>query len=666
MKLLLISLLIMLCGGGLSLAVSRFPRWATGLGAGSVVVGCLLGLWPAIHVLTQGGVESFRMPWAVPGGEFYVRLDSLSAFFMIPVFGLSAIAAVYGGNYLLAYRDRKMLGASWFFFNSFVVAMALVLAARQAVLFMVAWEVMSVTAFFLVTFEHEKKDVRAAGWIYLVASHVGAAFLLAMFLFLGRASGSLDFDTFSAPGLTAAGLILLLALIGFGTKAGIVPLHIWLPEAHPAAPSHVSALMSGVMIKLGLYGLLRVMMFIGPPAVWWGPMLVAIGFVGAVLGISCALVQRDLKRALAYSSVENVGLIVLALGIGIWGLTAHHPVVAALGLAGAFLHIWNHSLMKSLMFLGAGSVLHGAGGRDMERLGGLMKRMPRTGMAMVLGAVAIAALPPLNGFVSEWLIYLALLHGGLEFSGGGSVVMLLGVGVLALVGALALLCFVRLVGIVLLGEPRSDAALHAHESSRWMTAPLAVLAGLCILAAIFPGVLVKAFEGVIGEVFGFSLAPFEAALEASSALAVLGGVNVVIWGMLGLMALVFVLTRRRGGVVADATWSCGYPAPAATMQYTGQSFSEMMVSRLFLRSFRPKTHVVSPREVFPVAGKLTTTYMDTLTRVMYQPLFNWLAGHFSRLRWLQQGKIQVYMMYFVVVLLLAFAWQVVRQWLSYE
>jgi NADH:ubiquinone oxidoreductase subunit 5 (subunit L)/multisubunit Na+/H+ antiporter MnhA subunit len=395
-------------------------------------------------------------------------------------------------------------------------------------------------------------------------------------------------------------------------------------------------------------------------------MLVVIGFSGAVLGISFALCQRDLKRALAYSSIENMGLIVLALGLGIWGLTGHHPIVAALGFSGAFLHIWNHSLMKSLMFLGAGSVMHGAGGRDMERLGGLMKRMPHTGGAIVLGAVAISALPPLNGFVSEWLIYMALLYGGLEFSGGGSVVMLLGVGVLALVGAMALLCFVRWVGIVLLGEPRSEEARHAHESSRWMTLPLAVLAGLCVLTALFPGVLVTSFAGVINEVFGFSLEPLQQAMTDSSALTVLSGVNAVIWALLGLVALFSIRARRRGGVAEDSTWSCGYLAPLSSMQYTGQSFSEMMVSRLFLRSFRPKMRVVATQAVFPVAGKMTTSYPDTVSRVVYQPMFTWLAGHFARMRWLQQGKIQFYMLYFVVVLLFAFAWQVVRHWLHYE
>lgn len=666
MNILLIALVIVVGGGFLSLMCARWPRWATGFGAGAAFLGCVLGLWPVFQGLLGGGVESFRLPWAVPGGEFYIRLDGLSAFFLIPVFGLSALASVYGGNYLLAYRQHKMLGVSWFFFNIFVAAMVLVVVARQALLFMMAWEIMSIAAFFLVTFEHEKKDVRVAGWVYLVAAHVGGAFLLAMFLLLGRTAGSLDFDTFVVPGAAAGAVIFLLALVGFGTKAGIVPLHIWLPEAHPAAPSHVSALMSGVMIKLGLYGLLRVMMFLGPPAAWWGPLLAVIGIVGALLGISVALFQRDMKRVLAYSSIENVGLILLALGVGLWGLTRHYPVVAALGFAGAFLHIWNHALMKGLMFLGAGSVLHGAGGRDMERLGGLMKRMPRTGVALVVGAVAISALPPLNGFVSEWLIYLALLHGGLDGVGGSSVLMLLGVGLVALVGAMALLCFVRLVGIVLLGEPRGEAARQAHESSRWMTMPLVILAGLCVAAAIFPGLLIRAFAGVIGQVFDFSPVPFEQALSASAALPILGAVNAVIWILLGLVTGFFIQARRRGPVATDSTWGCGYPVPTARMQYTGQSFSEMMVSRLFLRSFRPKSHRAVSRDIFPTSGQVTTSYPDTLSRVVYQPAFNWLAGRFAQLRWLQQGKIQFYMMYFIVVLLLAFAWQVIRQWLHYE
>jgi formate hydrogenlyase subunit 3/multisubunit Na+/H+ antiporter MnhD subunit len=398
---------------------------------------------------------------------------------------------------LLAYRDTKALAPQWFFFNLFVASMALVVVARNAVLFLVSWEMMSVTAFFLVTFEHEKRDVRAAGWIYLVATHLGAAFLLAMFLLLGRQAHSLDFDDFAvaatnlAPAVT--GLVFVLALIGFGAKAGFVPLHVWLPEAHPAAPSHVSALMSGVMIKIGIYGVLRTMMLLAKPAAWWGPVLVIIGLAGGVLGVSLAVFQRDLKRALAYSSIENVGLIMLALGVGVWGITSAHPTVAILGLAGGLLHIWNHSLMKGLMFLSAGSVLHGTGTKDLERLGGLMKRMPRTGVAMTLGALAIAAVPPLNGFVSEWLIFMAMLRGGLEFTGVSRTGLLLAAGVLAFIGGLASICFVRLVGIVLLGQSRSEQARHAHESSGWMTVPLGVLAAFCVVAGVLPTALVSIF-----------------------------------------------------------------------------------------------------------------------------------------------------------------------------
>ena len=528
---------------------------------------------------------------------------------------------------------------------------------------------MSLAAFFLVTFEHEKKEVRVAGWIYLVATHVGGAFLLALFLVLGRNAGSLDFDQFLTAGKLApatAGIVFFLALTGFGTKAGVVPLHIWLPEAHPAAPSHVSALMSGVMIKIGIYGLLRTMMFLGPPAAWWGPVLVVCGLTGAVTGVALALFQRDIKRALAYSSIENIGLILLALGVGLWGLTSGHPLVAMLGLAGAMLHIWNHALMKGLMFLAAGSVLHGTGSKDMERLGGLMKRMPVTGAVMMAGALAIAGIPPLNGFVSEWLMYMAVLNGGLEFTGAGQVVLLLAVGALALIGGLALICFVRLIGIVLLGDGRSEEARHAHESPAWMTASMAILAGLCALSALFPCTLVAAFSRTVEAVFGIPAGPFVNALNsAASPLARLSLLNLILVLTAAVIGLILRFLWRRGPVAADATWGCGYAAPTPRMQYTGQSFSELMVRRLFPKSLRPKGRVIVPNGVLPSAGRMTTAYPDILSLTLYQPFFAWLAGYFTRFRWVQQGKIHYYMMYFVVILLAGFAWLVLRRWLGW-
>ena len=671
MNALLITFGLLLAGGMAALVFSRSPRWVIRCGVGGGVAACCVGIWPVLASLMGGGSESLRLPWNVPGGEFHIQLDMLSAFFLLPIMVLTPLAAIYGGKYMQAFRDRKSMGTHWFFFNLFVLGMMLVIVARQALLFLVAWEIMSLSAFFLVTFEHEKKDVRMAGWIYLIAAHLGAAILLAMFLLLGRHAGSLDFDRFVvvAPLMSPAvsAVIFIMAVVGFGTKAGLVPFHIWLPEAHPAAPSHVSAMMSGVMIKIGIYGILRTMMILGHPAAWWGPLLLGIGVMGALLGVCLALFQRDVKRALAYSSIENIGLIVLALGVGIWGLTSGKPIVAALGLAGGLLHVWNHSMMKGLMFLGAGSVLHGAGTKDMECLGGLMKRMPRTGVVMVVGALAIAAVPPLNGFVSEWLIYMSLLNGGLVFSGVSRIMLLLTVGALALIGGLALICFVRLIGIVLLGSGRSEGACRAHESSRWMTVPMGILAGGCILSALFPRALISMFSRMVELVFAIPANTFLATLDSpASPLPVLGLMNVVIWLVVGLVAILFLVSLRRRPSQADETWGCGYLAPTPRMQYTGQSFSELMVTRLFPGFLRPKTSVISPTGVLPSGGKMLTGYPDTLSRVLYQPFFEWSMGHFTRLRWVQQGKIQYYMLYFVVTLVVAFAWLAIRQWIIHE
>ncbi len=668
MALLLTAIVILVVTGAAALLAGRNSRLVTAIASCGAVAGCIVGLVPAVSALFGADVGSLRWAWNIPGASFFVQLDPLSAFFLVPIFVLSVLAAIYGGNYMLAFREKRSLAPSWFFFNTFIAGMALVTIARNAVLFMMAWEVMSIAAFFLVTFEHEKREVRVAGWIYLVAAHLGAAFLLAMFLLLGRQSGSLDFDHFGTAGqITPAvsAVIFALALVGFGTKAGLVPLHVWLPEAHPAAPSHVSALMSGVMIKLGLYGILRTMLILGHPARWWGPLFVVIGLVTALVGVALALCQRDMKRSLAYSSIENIGIIVLALGVGLWGLTSGHPTVAALGIAGGLLHIWNHSMMKGLMFLCAGSVLHGSGTKDIEKLGGLMKRMPQTGMAMAMGAVAISALPPLNGFVSEWLIYMGLLRGGLEFTGPGRILLLLAVGVLALIGGLALITFARLPGIVLLGEPRSEEARHAHESSRWMTVPLAVLVAFCLASSLFPGAIVSTFSSVVTEVFNIPAAKFSGVLNSpESPLATLGLINVFVWFLAGWCALALFLLRRRKPEAADTTWACGYTAPTVRMQYTGQSFSQLMVSRLFPRVMRPKTTATAPRELFPATVAVTTEFPDPFSRGMYVPFFENWAARFARLRWLQQGKLHIYLLYFVVVLLLAFAWLVVRKWIE--
>jgi hydrogenase-4 component B len=626
---------------------------------------CLVASIPSVRVLGGGSPKSVRWAWDAPHGRFCVGLDTLSAFFLLPVVVLSTLAAIYGGSYLFAYRSRKSLASSWFFFNLFVLGMIMVVIARTALLFLLSWEVMSISAFFLVTFEHENADVRRAGWVYLIATHLGVAFLFATFVLLGRSAGSLEFEGFARmPRLDTfwSGLIFVLALIGFGAKAGFVPFHVWLPEAHPAAPSHVSALMSGVMIKMGLYGLLRVLTFLGAPAPWWGLLLASLGLLTALVGVSVAVQQRDAKRVLAYSSIENMGLIGVALGVSLWCSASAMPAVAALAMAAGLFHIWNHALMKSLMFLAAGSVLHATGTMDMEKLGGLMKRMPWTGAFMMVGALALSALPPLNGFVSEWLLYLSLMKCGLATTGGRGLTAFLAVGLVALVGGLAAITFVRLTGVVLLGSPRTEAAARAHESSHWMLAPMVILVVLCVTVAAVPETVAGLLPQTMNQLLGPGSGQAFLAMERSEApLGTLGDLNA--WTLIALgTAAAFLLALSRPSSRAEGpTWGCGYLTPTPRMQYTGRSFAEMIAEHILPRFLRPRTTFLPPRGVFPSRSEFGVYCPDPVSNRLYEPAFRRWADRCSQLRIIQQGKVHVYLVYVVLMVVLALAWVSIRR-----
>ncbi len=343
---------ICLGGGIIAMALGKWPKTcSTAAVTGTLLGGGLVAL-QAIQVLTSGEPKMVQWAWSIPFGSVNMGIDPLSAVFALAIVLVTMLSAVYGAQYLGLHRGHRNLGPSWFFFNLLAASMLTVVTARNGLLFLVSWELMSLASFFLVMHEDQKESVRRAGWIYLVAMHLGTAFLVAMFLLLGRNAASLDFDQLSVAPETA-GLLFVLAVIGFGTKAGFIPLHVWLPEAHPAAPSHVSAVMSGVMIKTGIYGLLRILTLLGAPPAWWGWTLVTIGVVSGILGVLNALAQHDLKRLLAYHSVENIGIIVLGMGVGLLGVTFANPTMATLGFAGALLHVVNHAIFKSLLFLGA-------------------------------------------------------------------------------------------------------------------------------------------------------------------------------------------------------------------------------------------------------------------------------------------------------------------------
>lgn len=634
-------------------------RRRAGIAAAGAIAAAAIAIPAAVAVLAGGSADELRIAWAAPIDEVRLGLDPLSAFFAVPLLLLGASCAVYGAFYL---APARRAGPPAALFNLLLAAMLVVVLARDAVVLLIAWEVMTLTSYLLVVHDHHEAAVRRAGWVYLIAGHLGVACLLALFVLLGQLGAGFGFAELSARpvGGGVAVVAALLALVGFGTKAGIVPFHVWLPEAHAAAPSHVSALMSGVLIKLGLYGLLRTLEFL-EPAAWWGPSLAALGAVTALIGIALALYQRDLKRALAYSSIENVGVILLGLGLGLWAAYEQHPGLAALALCGGLLHLWNHVMMKGVMFLGAGSLLHATGTRDLERMGGLLHRMPRTGALIAIGAVAIAGLPPLAGFTSEWLVYRGLIDGGLaSTSSAGQVLwMLFAIAALAGVGVLAALCFVRIVGIALLGHARTEAAARAHESSAGMLVPMGVLAGGIIAMPFVAPWLVAWFGPVVRQIAHASTSTAISTAAASRALAPIGWLSLALWAALagGLLVMRWLASRAR----SDDTWGCGYAAPTPRMQYTSGSFAESML-QLLPRTLRARTAVRREPVPFPHAGALVSDRDDPFTRSAYEPLFDRLGKRFAQLRWVQQGTTHLYVLYIVVTVVGVLAAVAIHDW----
>jgi len=642
---------------GLAALVAGGRRLSTAIGATGAVAASVLGLVPAFATVIGGATETLRWDWRMPFGSFCVRLDPLSAFFLIPILGLSAIAAVYGARYLTAHGTRP-LGAQWFFYNCLAAGMALTVISANGLLFLVAWEVMSLASFFLVTFDDDRPEVLEAGWTYMIATHLGTAFLIVMFLVMGVEAGSLDFDAISAAKFTPAlaSVFFIFAVIGFGTKAGFMPFHVWLPEAHPVAPSHVSAVMSGVMIKVGIYGIVRTLVILGTPPAWWGWTLVAIGATSGILGVLFALAQHDLKRLLAYHSVENIGIITLGLGLGVLGLGMGSTTLAVLGFGGGLLHVINHSIFKGLLFLSAGAVLQSTHTRDIDHLGGLSKRMPWTAASFLVGAVAISGLPPLNGFISELMIYLGAYR-SVSASGAAAIPAVVVIGALALIGGLAAACFTKAFGIVFLGEPRSDHAAHAKEAPLAMLAPMFVLAALCVAIGFLAPTVVTSLGSVVGEVTRLSAESAKVELSAAagplSIVVLAAAVFVLLIGILTVARRVMLSGRR---VTETGTWDCGYAAPTARMQYTSSSFAQPIVElfRLFLRTRR---RLSAPEGLFPKSASMSSETPDVCREAFYAPLFALVSRGLARLQWLQQGSVHVYVLYIVLTLIALLVWR---------
>jgi hydrogenase-4 component B len=634
---------------------NRGQRWAALLG----VAGSLLGLAAALRALLPGaaGGSGLALPLAVLEETLSLRVDPLSALFLLPVFLIAGLGAVFSLEYWRQSEHPRNGRKMRLFYGLLTAGLILVVAARSGLLFLFGWEVMALSAFFVVTTEDEKPEVREAGWVYFVATHLSTLLLFAFFGLYYSLTGSLTLEPL-APGAVSPGAadgLFLLALCGFGIKAGLFPLHFWLPPAHSSAPSHVSALMSGVLIKMGVYGVVRVLWIFPEVPLWWGGLLLALGGVSGVVGVAFALGQHDLKRLLAYHSIENIGIIFLGLGLALAGRALGRADWMALGLAGALLHVLNHGLFKALLFLAAGSAIHAAGTREIDQLGGLARAMPLTGFAFLMGALAICGLPPLNGFVSELLIYLGLFRSLTPAEGAAWAPATAAIPVLALIGGLALACFVKVHGAVFLGMPRSEGALRAAESGPAMIAPLGVLTACCFFIGLCPPAVAPLLEPAVRS----WSRPGPAVGPPLAELAPLGWIAALGTALLAALPLAAFFLRRRSRASAGEglpTWDCGYAKPSPSMQYTGSSFAQTLVG-LLRWLLLPESHGTGPGELFPERSSFRSHVPDLVLERALLPAFRSIAWACSWFRLLQRGRINAYLFYIFLTLLILLLWR---------
>ncbi len=636
--------------GGASSALLRNRRFGESLFLGCVLGATVLIGIPAIQVLLGGASLSMRLSVGAPGGDWMLGLDPLSAAFLLTIMIPGAASAAFGVGYLVPERSHRAVWLNHAGFGFVLAALAMVALARSVLVFLAAWELMALGSYVLIVTEHEHPAVRRSGLIYLVATHVGTLALVAMFAIWIQDRPDWSFAGLHAlkrEGLVSA--VFALGLVGFGMKAGLVPFHFWLPPAHAAAPSHVSALLSGVVIKAGVYGLLRIIALLGPPPAWWSWLVLSLGVISAVLGVLWALVQHDIKRLLAYHSVENIGIILIGIGVGGLGARAGSPAVALLGFGAAVLHTMNHALFKSALFLAAGAVYRATGTRNLEQLGGLGPRMPLTWIGFLIGAVAIVGLPPLNGFVSEWLAFLGLLRAGQ--ASGALRFAVFAIPALALVGGLALACFAKVAGIVFLGTPRSQAAADAREAGWRLTVPVLVLALACIVIGVVPFLFLRPVLLVGASIAGLResvIAPMLTSATGDATRISLLAVALLILG--GSIALIRGFAGRRYRVRRGETWGCGYPAPTSRMQYTASSFAAPLASLFGPMAGLRRQSGATVFHSHPV---------DLVLDGIMQPAWRRIQRIALRLRPIQQGRLHLYLLYVVmtvVVLLLYLVW----------
>ena len=658
-----VALLLLLAAAAVVLRLRTF-----GFVYGASAAICAVGLGNALaHLLSAVAPATLALPFGLPWIGVHVRIDALAAFFLIVVNLGGALASLYAIGYgRHEHAPLRVLP----YYPAYLAGMNLVVAANDAFTFLVAWEFMSLASWALVLAQHRDLANVRAGFIYLVMASAGTLCLLLAFGLLAGAEGGYAFDQMRAhpPQAFIAGLALLLVLLGAGSKAGLVPLHVWLPLAHPAAPTHVSALMSGVMTKVAVYGFIRIVFdLLGTPSAWAGMVVLGLGGITAVLGVLYALMQQDLKRLLAYSTVENIGIVFIGLGLALAFRANGMDVFAALAFTAALMHVFNHSLFKSLLFFGAGAVLVSTGERDMERLGGLIHRMPRTAFAFLVGCAAISALPPLNGFVSEWLTFQAILVSPLLPQWGLKFLVPAVGALLALAAAFAAACFVKAFGITFLGRPRTAAAQDAQEADNFSLAAMAIAGALCLFAGVLPGLMIDLLAPVTRAIVGAALSndtgvPWLTIAPAGAGRSSYNGMIILVFlALSGTAIAMFIHRFATRATRRSAIWDCGYPDPSTATQYSGSSFA-MPIRRVFGATvFDVHVSLDMPAPGDIRAGRFHVKIFDPAWRRIYGPLarlVTWLSQKLNRLQFLTiRSYLSLVFSTLIVLLIVVVAWR---------
>ena len=647
MTLLFCSLFLIFSGGTSALLFHNRSNLVRTLPVTLISAGTVFGLTAALKIFTLPHPPKFEWLW-LDWLPVSFKMDALSAFFLIPVFVIAFFAVLYSHDYLNQPGKGLRTGANYFFFGLLITAMSLVVCADNIISLALAWEFMSISSCFLVLYDYEQKDNRQAAYIFFVFTQAGAMFLFAAFGLLYAQTGSIVLAAASGLPDGIKLTFFILVFIGFGSKAGVFPLHIWLPHAHTAAPSHISAFMSGVMIKMGIYGIVRFFFLLKVQSPIYGQIVLCFGVISGVLGIIYALGQKNIKRMLAYSSIENIGIILIGLGMGMLGAATDRTSLAFLCFTGALLHLLNHSIFKSLLFMGAGSVLHGTGTPAIDRLGGLLKKMNFTGIAFFIGSMAICALPPFNGFVSEFLIYRGAFDGSF-LEGSDFLFAVLAIVSLALIGGLALACFTNAAGIVFLGEPRTPEAEKAHECGQFMRFSMALLALTCLAIGLFPEIVVMPLAVMTSTLLNSAEIPTAYLLDFCRNISLGAAV------FLGLILLVFILRKYlyRGKELARGpTWGCGFTRATPRIQYTATSFAAPVLE--FFHLAAPLKEESNPvAGIFPTSAAYSSTTDDRAENAFVNAIALPVLRVLKRLRWIQHGNIQLYIFYIVIAIAMA-------------